>query len=494
MTKANTTTTDGPPRRGAALFICVVGGFLTLLDVSIVTVALPSMEKALHMTTGEVSWSLSGYSLAFGLVLVPAGRLGDLFGRRRLLLLGLFLFAVTGVLCGAATSATMLIVARLARGASAGLIAPQAIGLIQQMYPPKERGRAFGLYGAVAGASTAIGPMLGGVILKRFAGADSWRFIFYIFVPIAVIALIVGFFTLPHDRRRAERHSLDTIGAVLLGASVVLIMLPLIEAESATSKPGWWRAVVGAVLLAGFFGWEFRLERRDGAPLLSPKLLAIRGYSAGTGIGLTFYAGFTGIFLTFSLYFQQGLKLTPLHGAMETIVFVITSTVFAIVSGRVVNRFGQRMVVVGCLAASVGLLITALMLRHATQGDVFGEIFGPLVLAGFGSGLVITPNQTLTMHSVPRTEGGMAAGGFQTGQRLGTAMGTALAGSLYFGELARSHGNFHEAAQLSLFGSAGMIGLTFLIALTELVVPHRAPAREPTLVHAAGAEAGAGTA
>jgi len=481
---------NSPQRRGAALFICVVGGFLTLLDVSIVTVALPSMERALHLTPGEVSWSLSGYSLAFGLVLVPAGRLGDLFGRRRLLLIGLFLFALTGILCGAATSATMLIAARLARGASAGLIAPQAIGLITQMYPPKERGRAFGLYGAVAGISTAIGPMLGGAILNRFGVHEGWRFVFYLFVPIALLALVIGIFTLPHDRPRSENHSLDMIGAALLGASVVLIMLPLIEAESATSKPGWWRVVLGAVLLAAFFGWEHRLDARGGVPLLAPKLLTIRGYAAGTAIGLTFYAGFTGIFLTFSLFFQQGLKLTPLHGALETIVFVITSAACAIVSGRVVHRFGQPMVVVGCLAAAIGLFTTALMLRHATTGDVFGELFGPLLLAGIGSGLVITPNQTLTMQSVPRTDAGIAAGGFQTGQRIGTAMGTALAGSLFFGELARSHGDFHQAAELSLFGSAGMIALTFLIALVDVVLPHRASVQEATLVHAAGAEAG----
>ena len=186
MKSAQAATIEDTPRRGAALFICVVAGFLTLLDVSIVTVALPSMEKALRMTPAEVSWALSGYSLAFGLVLVPAGRLGDLFGRRRLLLIGLVLFAVTGILCGAATSAAMLIAARLARGAAAGIVAPQAIGLIQQMYPPRERGRAFGIYGAAAGISTAIGPMLGGVILDRIGGGDAWRYVFYLFVPIAV--------------------------------------------------------------------------------------------------------------------------------------------------------------------------------------------------------------------------------------------------------------------------------------------------------------------
>jgi MFS family permease len=500
-------------RRGAALFICVVGGFLTLLDVSIVTVALPSMEKALRMTPAEVSWSLSGYSLAFGLVLVPSGRLGDLFGRRRLLLLGLLLFA---------TSAAMLIAARLARGAAAGIIAPQAIGLIQQMYPPKVRGKAFGVYGAVAGISTAIGPLLGGAILARFGGGDAWRYVFYLFVPIAVLAFVIGLFTLPRDRPRAADHRLDGLGTLLLGAGVVFVMLPLIEASSSGAKPGWWRLPVGVVLLAAFFAWEHRLESRGGAPLLSPKLLAIRGYSVGTAIGLTFYAGFTGIFLSFALFFQQGLKLTPLHGALDTVVFVITSAACAIVSGRVVHRFGQPMVAAGCLAAAVGLFLTALLIRHATAGDAAGELFAPLLLAGLGAGLVITPNQTLTMHSVPRTAGGTAAGGFQTGQRIGTAIGTALAGSLFFNELTRSLSaakqgtaaaggggfpsaagsaasldpaataglvaGYQHAAQVSLFGSAGLIALACVIAVADVLVAHRAPAAsEGALVPAAEA-------
>jgi EmrB/QacA subfamily drug resistance transporter len=507
------------PRRGAALFICVVGGFLTLLDVSIVTVALPSMEKSLRLTPAEVSWSLSGYSLAFGLVLVPAGRLGDLFGRRRLLLAGLLLFAATGILCGAATSGAWLIAARLARGASAGIVAPQAIGLIQQMYPPKERGKAFGIYGAAAGISTAIGPLLGGAILNRFTGGDGWRYVFYLFVPIAVLAFVAGLYTLPRDRARSEDHRLDGTGALLLGAGVIFLMLPLIEASSNGAKPGWWRLPVGVVLLAAFFAWEYRLESRGGAPLLSPKLLGIRGYAVGTAIGLTFYAGFTGIFLSFAMFFQQGLKLTPLHGALDTIVFVIVSAVCAVVSGRIVHRFGQPMVAVGCLAAAVGLLLTALLIRHATASNAAGELFAPLLLAGFGAGLVITPNQTLTMHSVPRAAGGTAAGGFQTGQRIGTAIGTAVAASLFFGELSRSmpasagagHGasgysgagghsagadpsaaanlvsGYQHAAQQSLFGSAGLIALACVIAVVDVLVPRRAQAQEPALVPAAEA-------
>jgi MFS family permease len=508
MTSAHDTI-QGTPRRGAALVICVVGGFLTLLDVSIVTVALPSMEKALRMTPAEVSWSLSGYSLAFGLVLVPAGRLGDLFGRRRLLLLGLALFAATGLLCAASASAGMFIAARLARGVAAGIVAPQAIGLIHQMYAPRERGRAFGLYGAVAGISTAIGPMLGGVILNRFAGPDGWRYVFYLFVPIAVLAAVAGPFTLPHDRPRAESHRLDGFGALLLGAGLVLVMLPLIEASSNGSKPGWWRLPIGLVLLAAFFAWEHRLESRGGAPLLSPRLLAIRGYAVGTAIGLTFYAGFTGIFLSFSLFFQQGLKLTPLHGALDTIVFAITSAVCAVFCGRMVHRFGQPMVAAGCLAIAIGLFLTALLIRHATASNAATELFAPLLLAGIGAGLVITPNQTLTMHSVPRTDGGTAAGGFQTSQRIGTALGTAIAGSLFFGELSRSRpsapqtgrlqhvggfgfppggatlrpavdltAGYQHAAEVSLFGSAGLLALAFVIALVDVLVPHRAPVPE----------------
>src|SRR4030081_3094548 len=204
------------PRRRHALLICLVAGFMTLLDVSIVNVALPSMEHSLHMSPADVSWAVAGYALTFGLTLVPAGRLGDEYGRRKLFLIGLALFAVTGVLCGAAPTPTGLVAGRLCRGVAAGLLAPQVLGLLQQMYTGPRRGKAFGYYGATVGMSTAIGPLLGGVILQAFGVASGWRFVFYLSIPVVLVALAVGYRVLPADRR-GRAHRLAPLGVLLLG-------------------------------------------------------------------------------------------------------------------------------------------------------------------------------------------------------------------------------------------------------------------------------------
>ncbi|MDX6331087.1 MAG: hypothetical protein QOI83_3470, partial [Streptomycetaceae bacterium] len=218
-----------PRRRTQALAVCIAAAFLTLLDVSIVTVALPSMQQHLHLTSADSTWSIAGYTLTFGLILVPSGRLGDEFGRKKLFLIGMVLFIITGVLCGVAPDATWLVAARLARGLAAGLIAPQVVGLMTQMYPPRERGRVFGYYGATVALSTTIGPLLGGVILHSFGTADGWRWIFYLFIPLDVLAFFLGVRILPAGRRSERRSSLDLAGTLLLGLAVTAVMLPLLQ-------------------------------------------------------------------------------------------------------------------------------------------------------------------------------------------------------------------------------------------------------------------------
>ena len=469
---------ESDSRRWPALIVCLSAGFMTLLDITIVTVALPSMQHSLHLTPADVSWSISGYALTFGLVLVPAGRLGDDYGRRRIFLLGLLLFLVTGVLCGAAPNATWLVVGRLFRGVAAGLLAPQVVGLIQQMFPIRERGKAFGFYGAMVGISTAIGPLLGGVILEVFGLAEGWRYVFYLFVPLNLLALLFGYQVLPKDRRAGQRRALDLVGAALLGLSVLSIMLPLIQASGAPSGHRWWLMGVGIGLLVPFALWENWLGSRGRHPLVDLKLLTIRSYSVGTLVATIFYAGFTGIFLVAALFFQQGLKYSALHAALATAIFAVSSASCAIVSGRVVNRFGRKIVEAGCVAAALGLGIAALLVRDVTATNAVLVLAGPLFLAGCGCGFVIAPNQTLALQEIPRAVGGTAAGVYQTGQRLGTAVGTALAGSLYFGELVRSHGDYHAAAALGLAGSAALVALTPLIGLVDIVRPARPGATE----------------
>jgi MFS family permease len=410
---------EGESPRWPALVLCIVAGFMTLLDVSIVNIAVPSMTSSLGMSSADVSWAVTGYTLAFGLTLIPAGRLGDVYGRKRMFLIGLSLFTATAILCGAAPNATVLIVGRLLRGISAGMLAPQAIALLQQMYDGPKRGRAFGYYGATVGMSTAIGPLLGGVILRIFGTADGWRFVFYLSLPILIATLVVAVPVLPADRRG---------------------------------------------------------RRRGEQPPAAPGLLRVRGYLVGTMIAATFYAGFTSIFLVLTVFLQQGLKYSALQAALATLTFTVSSTCCAVVSGRVVHRLGRRIVVLGSALATAGLSLVALVAAVWTGGDMALLLTGPLLVAGCGCGLVIAANQILTLREVTRGNVGLAAGVYDTGQRLGTALGTGLTSAAFFGALANEPSDYHGAAGLGLSIAALLVGLGFVIGLVDVLWSPRAAA------------------
>lgn len=462
------------PRRWRALSVCLLAGFMTLLDVSIVNVALPSMQTGLGASASDLSWVISGYALTFGLVLVAAGRLGDDRGRKRMFLAGLALFTATSALAGAAQSGTWLVVARLLQGAAGGLLNPQVIGVIQQLFRGRERGRAFGLFGATVGISTAIGPLLGGLLLQGFGTHEGWRFVFYVNLPVGVLALFAGWRLLPRDTvAGGARRSLDLVGSVLLGAAVVAVMLPLIDAEKGMSGAPWWLLAVGAVLLAGFAAWERGYRRRGRQPLVNLALLRTRSYSMGAALGLAYFAGFTGIFFVITLFFQRGLGYSPLQAGASMLPFAVGSAVSAAVGGRIVSRYGRRLVVIGVAAVAVGLAGTDLVIRWFDGGHVALATALPLAVAGIGSGLTIAPNSTLTLDEVPPAEGGTAAGVLQTGQRIGSAVGTAVAGALFFGTLATSHGDYHRAAAFGLRGSIVLVLVALVVGIVDLVLAGR---------------------
>ncbi|MGV9295684.1 MFS transporter [Amycolatopsis sp. NPDC003676] len=468
------------PQRWRALWVCLIAGFMTLLDVSIVNVALPSMEHGIGATPADVSWVVSGYALTFGLALVPSGRLGDDYGRRRMFLLGLALFVATSVLCGAAPNATWLVVARLGQGVAGGLLNPQIIGLMQQLFSGRERGKAFGAFGATVGLSTAIGPVLGGLLIQGIGVDQGWRWVFYVNLPIGILAILFGLRLLPKDARSGRKRTPDLVGSVLLGVAVVLVMLPLIEEEEQATAPRWWLMGVAAGLLVLFVLWERWLGNRGKQPLVNLKLLTVRSYSMGSALGMVYFAGFTGIFLVLTLFFQQGLGYTPLQAGAAMLAFAIGSAISPTIGGRLVHRFGRPMVVLGTLLVAIGLAATAWLVRDYSGANTAFVLAAPLFVGGFGSGLVISPNSTLALEEVPPVEGGTAAGVLQTGQRIGSAVGTALGGSLFFGELGRSHGDYHSATALGLMGSTALVVLALLFGVVDVLLSRTRKRRDTT--------------
>jgi EmrB/QacA subfamily drug resistance transporter len=467
---------DGPlaerpelPGRWRALTVSLVAAFMTLLDVSIVNVALPSIERDLGMSAASVQWVVSGYALAFGLALVPAGRLGDTLGRRRMFLMALSAFVVTSALSGVAPTAGLLIAARLCQGVAGGMLLPQNSGLIQELFGRAERGRAFGFMGATVGLATAAGPVLGGLILGAAAGPEGWRWIFYVNLPIGLVALALAARLVPAAARTGWRGvQLDLVGSLLLGGGVLGLLLPLVDATGGGLTRLWPLSVLAMGLLAGFGWWEARTARQDGQPVLDPQLARSSGYVPGLVIGLVYFVGFTGIWLVMALFFQDGLGYSPLRSGLAVTPFALGVAASAVVAGRLVARVGRWLTVSGLATTVAGLAAAALVLRQVGGDRAAWAAAGPLLLAGLGGGMVTSPNVTLTLASVPVRMAGAAGGALQTAQRIGSAVGTALLASVFYRVLAGSGNAYPEAVSDALLCACGLMGLALLLAVGEL--------------------------
>lgn len=454
---------------------------MSLLDVSIVNVALPSVRQGLHTTESELQWVISGYALAFGLFLVPAGRMGDARGRRRVFMAGLALFTLASAACGAARGSGWLVGARLVQGLGGGLIAPQISALIQQMFSGRERARAFGMFGTVVGVSTAVGPLLGGVIIQAAGAQEGWRWVFYVNLPTGLVCLLLARRLLPDTPTAGTRQStrsLDPVGVALLGAGVLAVLLPFVQSQQWRGQGKWLLLIAAALLLACFVRWESRCGRGGTEPLVALSLFRIRSYWTGCLLILFQFAGFTSIFFITTLYLQSGLRYSALEAGLTITPFALGSGAAAQLGGRRVDRYGRRLVACGLALTATGLAGTAVA-AHQVQGHATGwYLMIPLLVAGVGTGLVISPNQALTLARVPVARGGSAAGVLQTGQRIGAAVGIAGVGSLFFSRLGESDGrlgvdDWRSAYQHGLMLSVAFVLVALAAALADVWADRR---------------------
>lgn len=415
---------------------------------------------------------VAGYALTFGLALVPAGRYGDLHSRRRMFLIGLGVFAAASLACTVAPTPAALVAARLLQGVAAGILMPQVLGLIQALFTGPDRGRAFGVFGAVIGLSVAFGPTLGGLLIALGGPDLGWRLIFLINVPLVAMVFPLAFRLLPRSQPHAEGpRDLDPIGTVLLGVTTVTLMLPFVftTGSDADDPARWWWLGACAAAAAAFVLWERRYAASGRAPVVDFALFRIGGYRNGILLASCYFGAMPAMFLGTTLFVQQGLGYPPVVAGLVSVPFALASAATSAWSGRVVDRLGRPVVIGGLVCALVGISATAaagFLLPVDAAPWVMAATLG---LAGAGGGAVIAPNQTMTLEDVPVLQGGLAGSIGQVGQRVGTAIGIAMATAVFYATLSREGGEVTQlVAYHDAYRNAVLVVIAFLTAALVL--------------------------
>ena len=453
-----------------ALVVLMAGMFMALLDTTIVNVALPTIRDSLDASEATLSWIISGYALAFGIALIPSGRIGDRVGHKWVFFTGLLLFTVASLFCGLASNSAHLIVARVVQGLAGGIFVPGVTAMIQLMFPVSVRGKAFAIMGSVIGVSTALGPILGGLIIEAFGDANGWRLVFWVNLPIGLVALVAAAKLLPAGAAGRAKAGNDLIGLVLLSAGLVALLVPLIEGQD-KGWPAWTFVTLaaGALLIMAFALWEVRIK--DGNPMVPPHLFSHPAFTGGTILALVYFAAFTSIFFTISLLWQAGLGHTALESGIVAVPFALGSIVGASQSDRLARRLGRTVLVVGTGLVAAGLVSVWLVLRIVPAADLtHWLLLAPLLVAGIGSGLFIAPNAQFIVATVDRSEAGAASGVISVMQRVGSAVGIAVIGSVLFGTLhitSRDPGQvadaFADSAAHAMAVSAALAVVSFVL-------------------------------
>ncbi|QNS06827.1 MFS transporter [Streptomyces xanthii] len=473
------TETHAHPRRWAAAVVMMIAALMDLLDVTIVNVAIPSIGRELHASESALQWLVSAYLLGFAATLIVSGHLGDRFGRRGLFLAGTAGFGVTSLACGVAQTPGQLIAARAFQGVMAAVLVPQVIGSFRTMFQGKERGAAFGMYGAVAGFASAVGLLMGGLLTDADLFGWGWRSVFLVNVPIAVGTFVAGWILVPATRERSARRP-DVLGSVVLAAGLVAIVLPLVQGHS-NGWPlwGWLCLAAGVLAVAGLGVFEARRERRHDertVPLLPAQAFRLPAFSVGVLVQLLFSVGMQGFFLAFAIWLQGGQHYTPMQAGVLTVAFSAGGFLTAPAADALAVRFGRLVLGAGALLMAGGLGWVWYAVEQAAGAHTGSWPMVPgLVVAGAGLGFLVVPLVNVVLSTVPAELAGGASGIFSTAQQFGGALGAAVIGTVFFGRLSDGAGftdALSAAAPWVVGGFLLCAALCALLPRTAITDPH----------------------
>ena len=433
-----------------ATVLLLLGNFMNLIDVSIVNVALPSIQADLHATAAQIEWVSAAYVLAFAAGLLPFGRFGDKFGRKRLFLWGIGLFTLASALCGFAQTMPMLIWSRALQGIGGAMMVPQVMAILHVMFPPEQKARAFALAGVVASLGAVTGPLLGGALITGDIAGLDWRPIFLVNLPVGIFVIGAGRRWIP-AMSSDRRMRIDWPGIALFSLAVLLVVLPVIEG-ALLGWPWWCVAMLAAALpTAALFVWrQVRLARQGRAQLLPVALMRNGGFLSGVAMVMLHFSAIPGMFLVLAIYLQTGFGLDPMQSGLATAPFPLGIMLGSYVTGRFGIRWLSLRMAVGVSIMLAGMIFLRHVAGHPPQVFTPATLIAPLALCGFGMGLTISPLFQSVLQSVPGHDAGAGSGAMQAFQQVGAATGIAVVSSLFFVRLHGQGGGYPAAMSHAL--------------------------------------------
>lgn len=454
--------------RWIVLFTVLVAEIMDLVDATIVNIAAPSIRAELGGSESALQWMLAGYTLAFAIGLISFGRLGDLVGRRRLFVIGAVGFTVASAICGLATSPEMLIGSRVAQGLLGAVMIPQGFAIIKAVFPADEIGKAFSLFGPVMGLSAVAGPVIAGLLIDANWFDAGWRMIFFINVPIGILALFGALRYMPEVKTPGASR-LDTLGVVLVSLASGLLIYPLVQGRE-LDWPAWSIAMmVSSIGVFALFGWR---ERRSGNPVIDPSLFRSRGYVAGLGVISTFFLAMSGFMLVFNLFTQLGLHYSPLRAGLAMVPFSLGIAIGAPLSGGLLAPLlGRKALQLGIAVMTVAMLGVWFTLHTYGDQTTIWNLVPATLVSGIGAGMVFAPLFDIILASIDDQAAGSASGVLTAMQQFGGAIGVAVIGTIFF-QLLPAH-QFLGATKTTTLVAVGLFIVS--LAVTYLLPKHARP-------------------
>ncbi len=463
------TTTLTSSRRAAWLGFAVIvaASVMDLLDSTIAQTAAPAIRRDLGGSYAALEWISAAYTLAMAVTLMLGSRLGDVFGRRRVLLAGIGGFVLASAVCSLAPTPTALIAARAIQGMTAAVMVPQGFGLIRELFGDDGQQKAFGVFGPVMGLAAVAGPLVGGGLVNLDILGTGWRAIFLVNLPLGLLAIAAGRRFLPRSAPATPGLRLDAPSITLAMAGGFALVYPLIQGR----EQGWpaWSFVLlaaGVLTLSAFGLLQGRRKRQGLAPLVEPSILKRRAYVAGLAVVLGFIGAMGGMMIALNVMFQTGLGLTPLACAVATVAIPVTAIAGSITSSALLAKIGRTTMHIGIVVMAIGLIVVDVVMRSAGGGLTAWDLAGPLAITGFGMGMVFVPMFDVILAGVAPHEIGSASGLLESIQQLAMSLGIAAVGTVLFDSVGHGHG---PVAFVGASDHALLMAVAFLAAACAAV-------------------------